>query len=68
MADIVKHMPVLLTVSELATLLRVKPGAIYMMNKRGTGPEYMRVAGGSIRYDREKVLEYLRAKREGGKR
>lgn len=50
----------LLTVEELAERTKVPVRTVYAWNHRGTGPKYMRLAGGGIRYrstDVEKWLE-----------
>lgn len=47
-----------LTISELAALLKVSLASIYSLNHRGLGPAYIRV-GKSVRYRRESVDQWL---------
>ncbi len=50
---------------ELADLLGVSPATIRSMRKRGTGPEYVVVGAGAVRYNADVVGAWLAA---GGNR
>lgn len=58
--------PVLLTVQEVAELLRVSPGTIRAWIAKGEGPPAMRF-GKQIRYRPERVMKWVE-EQEGGNR
>lgn len=55
-----KDMPSLVTVEELAALLRTSPEAIYQMNYHRSGPRVQRV-NGRVLFRREDVAAWLEA-------
>ena len=51
----------LLTISDLAKMLRISEKSVYSLNYRGVGPAYLRI-GKSVRYRRETVSKWLQDK------
>lgn len=62
-----EDLPPVVTVAEIARLLRVRPNLVYTMHRRGEIPGGRRV-GRSIRFSRKIVLEWLFSGETGKKR
>lgn len=54
----------LLTIQELAELLKVKVTQVYQMNYAGQGPRPIRIGHRTVRYNAEDVLAWLAARKE----
>ena len=55
----------LLTIPELAELLKVKVSYVYMLNHTGEGPPALKLGRKTVRYQEEDVMAWLKSRRNG---
>lgn len=56
----------LLTTYEVASLLRVSRWALSYWRARGDGPPFLMVKGGTVRYSRKRLVEFLTSRERQG--